>query len=175
MSKPQVNLNIDGLMLIGLGVGVPVLAFLGYKLYGAKETINSAVEKVNPANPNNFINQAVESAGQAITGDDNFTLGGWAFDWTHNDDGTQRALAGMTIPGTLPLMNFGLMAIADGATKLEPYVNPANPNNLVNKAVTKVVGEENVATAADKVFGLMDLLNPFNESDAYAKIIWGID
>jgi hypothetical protein len=174
MSKPQVNLNIDGLMLIGLGVGVPLLGFIGYKIYGARESIAGAVDKVNPASANNFVNQGVESLGQAITGDENFTLGGWAFDWTHNTDGSQRPLAGMYIPGALPGFNFGLMALVDGASAVAPYVNPANPNNLVNQAVTGVVGEENVATAADKVFGLMDLLNPFNESDAYAKIIWGL-
>lgn len=170
----KTTLNVDGLMLIGLGVGVPVLGFIGYKLYGAKEAVGAALDKVNPASSNNFVNQGVESLGQAITGDENFTLGGWAFDITHGDDGQANYLT--------PLMTFTdflnpvgvAKQVGSMAIKAAPYVNPANPNNLVNQAVTKVVGEKNVATAADKVFGLMDLMNPFNESDAYAKIIWGL-
>lgn len=172
----KTTLNVDGVMLVGLGLGVPLLGFIGYKLYGAKEVIAGAVDKVNPASPNNFVNQGVESLGAAITGNDDFTLGGWAFDVTHNDNGEYDPLgAGLELASLMPGWGSGFSAVVDGAKAVGPYVNPSNPNNLINQAATKVVGEKNMATAADKVFGLMDLLNPFNESDAYAKIIWGVD
>lgn len=178
MSKPQVNLNIDGLMLMGIGVGVPLLGFIGYKLYGAKEAIVGAVDKVNPASANNFVNQGVESLGQALTGDSSWTLGGWAYEWSHNDDTTVDAAGmgwdilglGQKLPGFAPVATA-----AKGAIKAAPYVNPANPNNLINQAVTGVVGEKNMSAAGDYFFGAIDLLNPFNESDEYAKKVWGIE
>ena len=52
-------------------------------------------------------------------------------------------------------------------------INPADPENFVNRSVADVVGEENVANAADYVFGAIDLINPFNESDTYAKQVYG--
>lgn len=180
MSKPQVNLNIDGLMLIGIGVGVPLLGFIGYKLYGAKEAIAGAVDKVNPASQNNFVNQGVESVGQALTGDSNWTLGGWAYEWSHNDDTTVDAagmgwdIAGLIGKLQLPGITPAVQA-ASAAKKVEPYVNPANPNNLINQAVTGAVGDKNMAAAGDYFFGAIDLLNPFNESDEYAQKVWGIE
>lgn len=171
MSKPQLNINVDGIMLVGLGVGVPLLGFLGYKLYTSKEKI---VEAVNPLNSNNIVNSAVESVGQSLTGDPNWTLGGWAFDWTHNVDGSYRPEAGIDIVGLLPGAGSGIKMVWDGAKSAAPYVNPANPNNVVNTAVTKVVGEKNMATVGDRIFGAIDLINPWNDDDTYAKIIWGL-
>lgn len=178
MSKPQVNVNIDGLMLLGLGIGVPLLGYIGYKIYGTKEVIEAGIDKVNPASHNNFVNQGVNSLGAAVSGDPHWTLGGWAYEWSHNEDGTVDTegmawdIAGLV--GKLPL--FAPVNAAAGVTKeATPYVNPANPNNLINQAVTGVVGEGNMSTAGDYFFGAIDLLNPFNESDEYAKKVWGIE
>lgn len=180
MSKPQVNLNIDGLMLIGLGVGVPVLGYLGWKIYGAKEAVAAGLDKVNPASANNFVNQGVEKVGQTLTGDSNWTLGGWAYDWSHNSDGTvKKEEMAWDIAGIFSMLNFPVLGVgataAKAAKEVAPYVNPANPNNLVNQAVTGAVGEKNMAKAGDYFFGAIDLINPFNESDEYAKKVWGIE
>lgn len=178
MSKPQVNVNIDGLMLIGLGIGVPVLGYIGYKLYGAKEAVAAGLDKVNPASQNNFVNQGVNNLGAEISGETDWTLGGWAYEWSHNNDTTVDAggmawdIAGLF--GKLPLF-APVKSAASTAKTVTPYVNPANPNNLINQAVTGVAGEKNMATAADYFFGGIDLLNPFNESDEYAKKVWGIE
>lgn len=171
MSKPQLNVNIDGIMLVGLGVGVPLLGFLGYKLYASKEEIINAV---NPASSDNLVNKAFESVGQSVTGDPNWTLGGWAYDWTHNPDGSFRPEAGFDLVNLMPGAGSAISTVWEGAKTVAPYVNPANPGNVVNTAVTKAVGEKNMATAADRFFGAVDLLNPFNNDDTYAKIIWGI-
>lgn len=171
MSKPQLNINVDGIMLIGLGVGVPLLGFLGYKLYTSKEKI---VNAVNPASSENLVNQAVESVGQTLTGDPNWTPGGWAFDWTHNVDGSFRPEAGIDIVNLIPGGGSAISFVWEGAKSVVPYVNPTNPDNVVNKAVTSVVGEKNMSTAGDRLFGLIDLINPFNEDDTYAETVWGI-
>jgi hypothetical protein len=171
MSKPQLNINVDGMMLIGLGVGLPLLGFIGYTLYTSKEKI---VNAVNPASPDNLVNTAVESVGQSLTGDPNWTLGGWAFDWTHNADGSFRPESGIDIAGLIPGVGSGLKTVWDGAKEVAPYVNPASPTNVVNTAVANAVGPEKTAQAADKILAVVDLLNPFNSSDEYAKIIWGI-
>lgn len=137
MSKPQVNLNVDGIMLVGLLVGVPLIAFIGWKIYGARDAIASAVDKVNPASGNNFINQGVESIGQALTGDDSWTLGGWAFDSSHNEDGS------FDYGSLWSAINPGGGALVDAAKA----VNPANPDNLINGGFNRVTqwltGDEN--------------------------------
>lgn len=122
MSKPQVNLNIDGIMLVGLLVGVPLIGFIGYKLWGVRDAI---INKVNPASDQNLVYQGVNGIGSAVTGDDSFTLGGWAYDWTHNADGS---------------VNSG--SIWD-ALKLTPMgdvqkLNPANPDNVINGGFNRV-------------------------------------
>lgn len=122
MSKPQVNLNVDGIMLVGLLVGVPLIAFIGYKLYGAKDAIAAAVDKVNPASSNNFVNQGFEAVGQALTGNDSWTLGGWAYDWTHNADGSFK---------TESLFDFTPLGNLNS-------VNPANPDNVINGGFNRV-------------------------------------
>lgn len=137
MSKPQVNLNVDGIMLVGLLVGVPLIAFIGWKIYGAKDAIVGAIDKVNPASSNNFINQGVESIGQALTGNDNWTLGGWAFDSSHNEDGS------FDYGSLWSAINPGGGALVDAAKA----VNPANPDNVINGGFNRVTqwltGNEN--------------------------------
>ena len=58
---------------------------------------------------------------------------------------------------------------------LKKWFNPASDENLAYQAVSGIVGEENLATAGDYFFGAVDLLNPFNESDDYARKVYGID
>lgn len=42
-----------------------------------------AVPYVNPADSGNIVNRGVNGIGGAITGDQNWTLGGQIYDWTH--------------------------------------------------------------------------------------------
>lgn len=55
-------------------------------------------------------------------------------------------------------------------------LNPANPENIVNKAVSSVAiqGGHNGYSYDDHLFAAMDLLNPWNESDIYAEQVWGV-
>ena len=56
-------------------------------------------------------------------------------------------------------------------------INPTNPNNLINKAVTSVAitGGHNGYSYDDHFFAAIDLINPWNESDWYAQRVWGLE
>jgi hypothetical protein len=54
-------------------------------------------------------------------------------------------------------------------------INPADSRNIVNQAVVGVVGQEKINAVGDKIFAAIDLINPFNESDAYARMVYGLD
>lgn len=56
-------------------IGAAVLVG-GYLVYLARN-------KFNPANPDNIANETVTAVGQAVTGDDAWTLGGQIYDWLH--------------------------------------------------------------------------------------------
>ncbi len=69
---------------------------------------------------------------------------------------------------------YAVYRVKKGALAGLNKINPANHENIVNQAVESVVGEDNIATGADYVFGLVDLINPFNESDAHAERVFGL-
>ncbi|WP_445354180.1 hypothetical protein ACJJI5_12385 [Microbulbifer sp. EKSA008] len=54
-------------------------------------------------------------------------------------------------------------------------VNPVNPDNVINQAAQNLVGEGRLQSGFDKYFAFWDLINPFNESDHYARQVWGLD
>lgn len=53
-------------------------------------------------------------------------------------------------------------------------LNPTNPNNIVNTTVVDTFGQENVTGVFDTIFAAVDIVNPFNKSDAYAKEVLGM-
>lgn len=123
MSK--VGVQVDGVMVVGLLVGVPLLAFIGYKLSGAKEVLGAVVDKVNPASDKNLAYQGVNGIGSALTGDSDFTLGGWAYDSTHNSDGSFKT---ESVWDTFKISPLGDLQ----------KVNPANPDNVINGGFNRV-------------------------------------
>lgn len=71
-------------VLVVAGAGIlGYLLWRGYQRAG--QIAAGAVEKVNPASPNNFIYQGVSAVGSSITGDKNWNLGGWLYDITHRE------------------------------------------------------------------------------------------
>lgn len=80
----------------------------------------------------------------------------------------------MTASGVLALAAVAGVGYV-GFKLMNVNLNPADSENVVNKAVTDAVGEDRIATAADYIFGYYDLINPFNESDAHAHSVYGID
>lgn len=92
-----------------------------------------------------------------------------------------RPTVQLQIGGGAVLAVAGLVAAAGAvwwvkknSAAIVDAVNPASSNNLVYKGTQALVGEQNLDTAGDYFFGAIDLINPWNESDAYAKQVYGI-
>jgi hypothetical protein len=51
----------------------------------AKAAAQSVGEAINPVNPENIFYEGVNAAGEVLTGEEGFTLGGWIYDMTHSD------------------------------------------------------------------------------------------
>ncbi len=64
--------------------GLAILAVGGAAYYVYKKLGAGAL---NPANPNNVVNQGATAIVQAFTGDKNQTVGGGLFDWLNADAG----------------------------------------------------------------------------------------
>lgn len=65
-------------ILGGVALGVVVLAYL------AKDAVAAAANKVNPASDQNVIyDDVIGGVGRSVSGDSNWSLGGWLYDVTH--------------------------------------------------------------------------------------------
>ena len=54
-------------------------------------------------------------------------------------------------------------------------LNPAHEDNLVNRAAQSIVGEDRLQNFFNHLYAGVDLINPFNKSDDYAREVWGLD
>lgn len=82
----KVALNGTAILALAGIAAVGVIVWRGSKLAGqAGDAITAAADKVNPANPDNVVNQAVTGIGKTVTGNENWTFGGWIYDMTHSD------------------------------------------------------------------------------------------
>lgn len=71
-----------GLVAIGGVVIVGAVIYYGYKFVsGTVETAKDVVKKdLNPTSDKNLAYRGVNAVGEAITGDQNFSLGSWLYD-----------------------------------------------------------------------------------------------
>lgn len=104
----------SGYSWIAAGVIVAgAIAFAGLRRAssGAGSAIGGALESAavafNPANPGNVVNQAVMAAGQAVTGDDTWNLGGALYDWLHPFEGYQITGNPATLPAWAQPAGYG--------------------------------------------------------------------
>lgn len=114
MNTPRLELGGTAILAVA---GLAVAGLVAWRAYQAAGDLAQAgadlVRKdLNPASSDNVVNRALEQLGQAVTGEDNWTLGGQIFDWTHTDQAD-------------PGRNTAVAAI-----------NPADSDNLINRAVT---------------------------------------
>lgn len=67
--------------------------------------------------------------------------------------------------------------VGAAASAVVDAVNPASANNVVNKAVSAVAiqGGHNGYSYDDHLFAAIDLINPWNDSDNYARKVWGLE
>lgn len=72
----------------GAAVGLGLTAILAIYLFknSVKESVNDAAYSIAPTNPNNIFSEGVDSVGAMISGNQNFSLGGWIYDITHGDN-----------------------------------------------------------------------------------------
>jgi hypothetical protein len=116
MNTPRLELSATAVLAVaGLAVG----GLLAWRLYHqAGDLVQAGADLVrkdlNPASSDNVVNRALEQLGQAVTGEEGWTLGGQVFDWTHTDE---------TDPGR----NTAIAAI-----------NPADQDNLINRGVSAI-------------------------------------
>ena len=57
--------------------------FMGYAWDAATTAVGGAVQPINPASDQNIIYSGIGRAGEAITGQSGWSLGGAIYDWTH--------------------------------------------------------------------------------------------
>lgn len=118
---------------------------------------------VNPMDENNLASRAAKS----IVGEQN--LAGFS----------ERVFAGVDLLNPFNESDEYAWTLFDEqfapVKKAAEKVNPASQNNVVNQGFEKLVGAENVSKGSDYFFGAIDLLNPWNESDEYARKIYGLD
>lgn len=69
-------------IVLAVVAGIVILAGAGVAK-AAQVIQEDLVPAVTPTNPENVFNQAVNSVGQAVTGEADWTLGGQIYDWTH--------------------------------------------------------------------------------------------
>lgn len=91
-------MKTDLVVMGGIALGVAGLGYLAYRrLAGA---IDSGA--LDPTNRNNVAYSGVNKVGEALTGEKGWSLGGWIYDITHQEE-TERLLA----PTPLPLPKKG--------------------------------------------------------------------
>jgi len=73
----------DKQILMIIGAGGLLLWYLKNKTV---EVVGDVAEAINPVNPDNIFNEGVNSVGSAISGDDDWSLGGWIYDITHDEE-----------------------------------------------------------------------------------------
>lgn len=79
--------NAKTIVLLG---GVALAGFLAYQIYTKGKTV--VTETLNPASDKNVVNQGVNSAVQAVTGDENATLGTKIYDWLNPNESKKLGL-----------------------------------------------------------------------------------
>ena len=77
--------KLDETLLLAIGAVVAVLYFE----HKASAAVTQTAQAVNPTNQNNIFSKGVNTAGEALTGDPNWTLGVWIYDITHTQQ-TQK-------------------------------------------------------------------------------------
>lgn len=164
------NSKVGGYVALGV-LGVAVLWYM-------KRQAGAVLNSVNPLNNDNVIHKGAVATTDAVFGKGalatvtDYVLGAVDIVNPWNDsDAHALNVWGLTD------INNGLKSAMDW--KLPEFsvdnFNPASDKNLINQGVTKVVGQDKMATAGDYFFGLIDLVNPWNESDAYARKVYGVD
>ncbi len=85
------KLTADSAKAVAILAGTAAVLFLAVKLYQGSKAAAERVEKVvtedlNPASDQNLAYKATNAVGAAVTGDKDFSLGVWIYEWIHGDE-----------------------------------------------------------------------------------------
>lgn len=71
----------------GAAIGLGLTAVLALYLFkkSIAESAAAAGQAINPVNQDNIFYTGVNNVGEVLTGDENFNLGGWIYDKTHDN------------------------------------------------------------------------------------------
>lgn len=160
--------------------GILVLAALGIgAVWLVRKKAGAVVNAVNPVNPDNVFNTAAKNVvgEQRLQGGFDRVFAGIDLinPFNESDDYAKQVIAGGMGFDYTKWLDFDFSLPDFTLPQWTESINPASQNNVINKGVTAVVGEKNMSTAGDYFFGLIDLINPFNKSDDYAKTVYGLD
>lgn len=72
---PKTTLIVAGVAVVGLW----------YLKRQGVQTVKDAANAVNPVNPDNVFARGVNSVGGAIAGEEDWSLGSWIYDLTHEE------------------------------------------------------------------------------------------
>lgn len=155
--------------------GILVLAALGVAgIWYLKGKVGAVANSVNPLNNENVFYKGVNGiAGENKVASVSDKIFG-AVDLINpfnESDAYAKQVYGLDFDFSKWLPDVGSWTMPQWDTS---KINPASTNNVVYQGVNKVVGEQKVATASDYIFGAIDLINPFNKSDDYAKTVYGM-
>jgi len=92
MSMPRVEITATSIVALAAVVAV---GFIGWKLYSKRKDIAQAVD---PTSDKNLAYQGVNKVGEVLTGDKDFSLGGWIYDLVHPHAG-EEAIAPTPLKG----------------------------------------------------------------------------
>ena len=154
--------DVSGIIaLAAIGIGV---------VWYVKNKAGGAISAINPANPNNVIHKTVENAVGAdklqSVSEKYFAFNDLLNPWNESDDYAREVLLG-GLDFNFDLPEWAILNV--------DRINPGSRENFVYKGVQNLVGEKNLDTAGDYFFGFLDLINPFNKDDSYARTVYGLD
>lgn len=131
IAPPSADLLLK-LALVAAGIGLAVYVYrrtvgaasaaAGAIAAQAEQVYDAVIVGVNPANPDNWVNQAVTAAGSAVlsdtapgrNADGSWTVGGWLYDVTHADPvhqaGTGAGQAAVFSPQSSELIDYSQLS-----------------------------------------------------------------
>jgi hypothetical protein len=99
---PNLDLKIDDKFLTVALIGAAGL-FLVYSYYGSKavEAAKTAAEAINPVNPDNIFAAGADAVVEAVTGEQDDSIGSALYRSTHDEDGKPTGWLGRALDGLI--------------------------------------------------------------------------
>ena len=123
----------------GALIALAGLLAVGGAVYVMRKKGAAVVDALNPASENNLAYRGVNALGSFATGDDHFTLGGFVYDQTHEDNGgfDYSGAVGLGVMVAMPGV-YGIGKITGISDMDYSFLNPASDKNIVYGGVNSI-------------------------------------